>query len=403
MSIKNITQDKSAQVAVYGARDARGLPLFTRPVEDTEKPKPKEAKPSTQGEPKERQGLKLVHLSELLKNREPMKWLVKNRLPEVGQGTIYAPSGEGKTWLTVDLAGNVASGRDWLGAPTKRGVVAYLAGEGFHGIKERYAGWIKGNRGNPEMPLYISDKGGSLDTPSGLNEVLEALQSLPAPPVLVIVDTKARFMEGDENGTREAGLYVRACDMIRDTFQCFVLSVHHTGKDADRGPRGNSAFKGADDCLYKVQLKGIDGDSYITMKCEKMKDRVKPAPAHWKLETCVLDGWLDDDNEEVSSAYLVPEENIPHGESGRPRVDIPPDEIKKAVLKYPIAGKKELSGILSAQYNVTEKTAKARLDELEGGGVLIAHPGGKGGRTTYTIAPGHELEIKSNVNQREAE
>src|SRR5687768_9638876 len=62
------------------------------------------------------------------------------------QGVIYGPSGEGKSFVALDWALSVATGRDWQGHATKKGTVLYVVAEGGRGIKKRIAAW-KQNQG----------------------------------------------------------------------------------------------------------------------------------------------------------------------------------------------------------------------------------------------------------------
>ena len=49
------------------------------------------------------------------------------------QAVIYGPSGEGKTFVALDWALSVATGRSWQGKQTKQGPVVYIAGGRWSG------------------------------------------------------------------------------------------------------------------------------------------------------------------------------------------------------------------------------------------------------------------------------
>ena len=63
---------------------------------------------------------------------------------------------------------------------------------------------------------------------------------------LVVIDTLSRHFGGkDENQTSEMSQFVSALDNMRQEFGVTVLLVHHTGKDANKGPRGSNALRAA--------------------------------------------------------------------------------------------------------------------------------------------------------------
>ena len=57
-------------------------------------------------------------------------WLVEDLVPDIGGGFIAGFSKIGKTWFVLDLLLAVASGKSFLGLPTKKGKAIYLGAEG---------------------------------------------------------------------------------------------------------------------------------------------------------------------------------------------------------------------------------------------------------------------------------
>lgn len=58
------------------------------------------------------------------------QWLIKGVLPRHGLAAIYGPSGEGKTFIALDLLMSIAGGAAWRGHRTTPGAVLYLAPDG---------------------------------------------------------------------------------------------------------------------------------------------------------------------------------------------------------------------------------------------------------------------------------
>src|SRR5688572_3923506 len=85
--------------------------------------------------------LKLYSIGELFALPEP-QWLIRDIMPTPGLCLLYGASGYGKSFVAIDLAMSVATGRDWMGQfPVEQGAVVYIAAEGLSGIKKRVAAW----------------------------------------------------------------------------------------------------------------------------------------------------------------------------------------------------------------------------------------------------------------------
>jgi hypothetical protein len=112
----------------------------------------------------------------------------------------------------------------------------------------------------------------------------------------VVIDTLARSMgAGDENTAKDAAMFVRNCDLIREATGAHVMVIHHTGKDEDRGARGSSALRAA-----------VDNEIQVTSEWEilsrKQRDQPQPDPLHFELRSVVLG--MDEDGEPVTSAVV---------------------------------------------------------------------------------------------------
>jgi hypothetical protein len=115
-------------------------------------------------------------------------------------------------------------------------------------------------------------------------------------PVLIVVDTLARSMgDGDENTAKDAAMFVRNCDLIREATGAHVMVIHHTGKDEERGARGSSALRAAVDTEILV-----GADHRISSK--KQRDMMAPADLHFTLRSVSLG--TDEDGDPVTSAVV---------------------------------------------------------------------------------------------------
>jgi len=143
-----------------------------------------------------------------------------------------------------------------------------------------------------------------MNTPEGFAQVAESLMELPEPPLSVTVDTVHRFYAGDENNAQDVRSMIIACDQLRETFGCAVILVHHTGvsEEAQHRARGSSAWRGALDVEVSV-VAGKDGGPLEVIQRKQKDAEMAPALA-FRFETVDINGWFDEDNEQVTSVVL---------------------------------------------------------------------------------------------------
>src|SRR6476620_11187022 len=87
-------------------------------------------------------GIFLYTVAQLLAMPDP-QWLVNGVLPESGLAVVYGPSGVGKSFVALDLALSIATGRDWNAHKVEAGTVVYVAAEGSVGVQQRVRAWLK--------------------------------------------------------------------------------------------------------------------------------------------------------------------------------------------------------------------------------------------------------------------
>ena len=216
-------------------------------------------------------------------------WLDRNCL-----SMLYGPSNAGKTFVALDMAMHIAAGRPWRGLRVNGGPVLYIAAEGGAGIRKRLAAIKQDQPDMAAAPFTLLPVGLDLH---GQGDALAVCEIMPyEAPALVVIDTLARSMgSGDENTAKDAAMFVRNCDLIREATGAHVMVIHHTGKDEDRGARGSSALRGAVD--NEIQ---VTSDWEITSR--KQRDQDPPEPLHFQLRSVVLG--MDEDGDPVTSAVV---------------------------------------------------------------------------------------------------
>ena len=208
-------------------------------------------------------------------------WLIQGVIEKGTLAAVIGESGSGKSFLALDLAACVQTGKPWHGRDVQQGDVVYLAGEGRSGLVRRIGAWEHRYKDSLD-DLMISSRAIDLgDRRNQLPKVQQALQALEKPPVLIVIDTLARHHTGDENSASEMSSFISNLDRLSEEFKATVLIVHHAGKDPSRGARGSSAFRAALDHEIRV-TKPETGITNLT--CEKAKDAEPFPPMSFRLK-----------------------------------------------------------------------------------------------------------------------
>ncbi|TXI80661.1 MAG: hypothetical protein E6Q39_02265, partial [Crocinitomicaceae bacterium] len=84
--------------------------------------------------PPKNNGFGLVHISDLLSDIRPTDWLIHGFFESDSMSLLFGDPAAGKSFVAIDLAACIATGKDWHGHKTKQGAVIYIAGEGMNGI-----------------------------------------------------------------------------------------------------------------------------------------------------------------------------------------------------------------------------------------------------------------------------
>ena len=216
-----------------------------------------------------------------------IKWVVDDYIEADSLAQVFGDPGGGKSFLAIDLACCVATGKPWHGHDVKQGSVFYIAGEGHNGLARRLKAWQIGNGTSlAGVPLYKSHRAAQLYDATEAAVVAEAIKELSAEanciPSMIVIDTLARNHGGDENSTQDMNAFIQHLDVyLRQPWKCCVMVVHHSGvADKDRS-RGSTALKGALDAEYKCQLDS--GTKTIAFESKKMKDAEMPSPKNFQI------------------------------------------------------------------------------------------------------------------------
>jgi hypothetical protein len=194
---------------------------------------------------------------------EPVEWLIDNVLPKRAFCALYGPPGSYKSFVALDIAEAVATGRPWMGREVQAaGAVLYIAGEGFGGIGARIKACKMHNRTQAGAEIYviraaINMRSSADDFDLLVASIKDLVEKTGVQFELVQIDTLARaFGGGNENNSEDMGAFIHNAGRIQRMLGCAMMVLHHSGKDQTKGLRGHSSLLGAVDT--QLELMKID-------------------------------------------------------------------------------------------------------------------------------------------------
>lgn len=201
------------------------------------------------------------------------RWIVDGLIPENALAFLYGAPGAGKSFIAVDLAQRVAVGAQWCGRRVDKSSVLYLACEARSSFGNRLlaARMRPGSGVTPDNLWYYPHP---VSLGNGRPDTVTLMSTLILNPEikLVIIDTVARSIAGDENDNMQVASYLNALQQVVNECKVSVLFVHHSGKDASKGMRGSSNFTGfaetviAATPVYGEDDRGVTGHVLVIEK-----------------------------------------------------------------------------------------------------------------------------------------
>ena len=195
-------------------------------------------------------GLHAISYAELFAEELPEpEWMVEGLVPP-GLTFIAGRPKIGKSWLALQLAQAVASGREFLGRPTRQGAVLYYPLEdGRRRTRKRTQQQVW----QGDEAVYFVFDGFRLANEGAVETLGWAIRTLGVR--LVVIDSLSAARQGDNYSENEAELaqLLYPLSQLGQAYNCAIVVVHHMGKLMREDPgldlRGTSALFAACDAV----------------------------------------------------------------------------------------------------------------------------------------------------------
>lgn len=241
--------------------------------------------------------------------------LIDGFIQEQDAVCLYGEPNGGKSFLALDWALCVATGKPWLDTyEVKRGPVVYMAGEGGASLQVRVQAWMKHHKITEihgayfqTRPLSLREDGIIEEIQATLETFAEAERGAGEPemrPRLVVVDTLSQFLMGGDEVGPDMALFVSNCRRLSQDNSTAILIVHHTNAGGVR-ERGHTALRGNVDEMFKCsplyqdnKLVGVD------VVNDKQRDKARASVMNLKFQLVSLG--TDNRGKDISSLVVVP-------------------------------------------------------------------------------------------------
>jgi hypothetical protein len=191
---------------------------------------------------------------------EEAPWLVEDLWGAGSVGVIGGAPKSCKTWLALEMAVAVASGRPCLGryaVPAPGPAIVYAAEDSPPAVRERLENLALA-RGTDFSKLdvgLIVEPSLRLDRADDLSRLRATLERRK--PRLLLLDPYVRLQSADENNATEVAAILSTLRELSRTFACAIALVHHARKGSGDEPgqalRGSSDFYAWADSLLHLR------------------------------------------------------------------------------------------------------------------------------------------------------
>ncbi len=243
-----------------------------------------------------------------------LDWVVKHVVAKRTASIATGMWGSGKTAVYSDIGLHVGYGFDWCGRKVKKGVVIYVALENSEDIRRRVQAWCdlmeRAGRDLADGAFVVHEGPCCLFDPSGrptrdekdLIEIARiAAEHYDLPVAMIVIDTLAQAIApGDDNSSKDAGIFTKAMQRIVNATGANVTALAHPVKSAtngDVGVRGSGALQANLDTVIEITMSKKGGKGTIKAGSKFRIGDPKKVNFGYRLNTHVIG--RDEDGEDA--------------------------------------------------------------------------------------------------------
>jgi RecA-family ATPase len=212
--------------------------------------------------PRQNSLLACRHFGHELMARPPREteWIVEDRVLANDVTLLYGDGGVGKSWLALQLAASVATGKPWLGLEVRKpGKAFYLSAEDDHQQVTNRLHAVASGLGadrealrnlqlfdvslNPVTALATFDREGAIKDTEIWKDLVELVRS--ERPALMIVDTLTDAFAGNEIDKLQVKAFIHRLRVLAKTAETAIVVLGHpsmSGLESGRGTSGSTAW-----------------------------------------------------------------------------------------------------------------------------------------------------------------
>ncbi len=244
------------------------------------------------------------------------------------QHVLYGEPQAFKTFIALDMALHLASGRPWLDVfPVQQRGVVIFAGEAAGSLRLRIAAWCAAHGLSVEeseaLPIVVIEQVPTLGRgddgfQNAINQIREATKEFSAPLGLIVIDNMTRLAAVAGLSTTDTGEYGRLLadlDALGRVVGAATLTIYHSPVSDSKRPTGTYQTTANPDVIIKAER-----EEYA------LRTRLRVAPPHGKtrdttpmpdlmlhLKVCDVRRWLTESYEKAGSA---PPQTLANATSG---------------------------------------------------------------------------------------
>ncbi|MEX2160685.1 MAG: AAA family ATPase [Anaerolineales bacterium] len=310
-----------------------------------------------------------------LQDPPALEWCVDRLFVRPSLNLLVGDPGAKKTYLAIDLAVCVATGKPWLGHPVKPCPVLFIDEEsGLYQIWGRLNAAFRAHQVQSDAPFsYVSLGGYDLRNPRDADALTERAQSLNAG--LIVIDALANLMRSSENNLASVQPVLFNLRRLADYCRAAVVVIHHTNRHGVF--RGSSSISAAMDLM--LSLSSAPDSDLIQLRSLKARFFAPP--------TFCARAFFGTTPAGQPLFHLEPTGEIP-APAMDPVVSGPQRSLTIGILEFlsthPGATREQVTSHLNG---FSENSIRITLFELlSSGQIKRTNPGSKGTKASYALS-----------------